>query len=243
MRQTRKAKEHRSNRLLAALDPDDFACLEPHLEIIDLRRDTAIYETGDFIRYAYFPHDAIVSLVNVLKDGRSVEVANFGCEGMFGFMSALVTRESFGRYIVHVPGTASRISFERFNEIRNTRPGIRQVVMRYAEALLARTFQTLSCNAIHTVEERCCSWILNMQDRVDQDVVPLTHEFLAELLSVQRSTLSAVLGRLQAQGLISQRRGAIAILDRRGLGEAACECHTTIREVFHRLLPRTYSSS
>ncbi|PVE25489.1 Crp/Fnr family transcriptional regulator [Microvirga sp. KLBC 81] len=242
MRQARRAKDHRANRLLAALDPDDFACLEPHLEIVDLRRGAAIYDTGDFIRHTYFPHDAIVSLVNVLEDGRTVEVANFGCEGMFGLLSALVTRESFGRYIVHVSGTASRIPFEQLNEIRNTRAGIRQIIMRYSEALLTRTFQILSCNAVHTVEERCCGWILNMQDRIDQDVMPLTHEFLAELLSVQRSTLSAVLGRLQARGLISQRRGAIAVLDRDGLEQAACECHTKIRHVFSRLLPHTYSS-
>nr|WP_244470301.1 Crp/Fnr family transcriptional regulator [Microvirga vignae] len=213
------------------------------MEMADLRRGTAVYETGDFIRHAYFPHDAIVSLVNVLEDGRTVEVANFGCEGMFGLLSALVTRESFGRYIVHVSGTASRISFEQLNEIRNTRPGIRQIIMRYGEALLARTFQILSCNAVHTVEERCCGWILNTQDRVNQDVVPLTHEFLAELLSVQRPTLSAVLGRLQAQGLISQHRGAVAVLDRDGLEQAACECHTKIRQVFRRLLPHTYSST
>ncbi|WP_081928941.1 Crp/Fnr family transcriptional regulator [Microvirga sp. BSC39] len=237
MSQARKAKNHRSNRLLAGLNPDDFAYLEPHLEIAALRRGTVIYETGDFVGHTYFPHDAIVSLVNVLKDGRSVEVANFGCEGMFGLLSALVSRESFGRYIVHVSGTASRIRFERLNEIRNARPGIRQIIMRYGEALLARTFQILSCNAAHSVEQRCCGWILNMQDRVNQEVVPLTHEFLAELLSVQRSTLSAVLGRLQAQGLISQRRGAIAILNRRGLEEAACECHESIRQVFNRLLP------
>jgi CRP-like cAMP-binding protein len=201
-----------------------------------------VYETGDFIRHTYFPHDAIVSLVNVLEDGRTVEVANFGCEGMFGLLSALVTRESFGRYIVNVSGTASRIPFDRLNEVRMSRPNVGQIVMRYGEALLARTFQILSCNAAHRVEQRCCGWILNMQDRVNQEVVPLTHEFLAELLSVQRSTLSAVFGRLQAQGLISQRRGAIAILDRRGLEEAACECHESIRQVFSRLRPHPSSS-
>jgi CRP-like cAMP-binding protein len=237
MSQARKSKSHRSNRLLAALDPDDFAYLEPHLEIVALRRNTVIYETGDFIRHTYFPHDAIVSLVNVLEDGRTVEVANFGCEGMFGLLSALVTRESFGRYIVHVSGTASRIPFERVNEARITRQNVSHIIMRYGEALLARTFQILSCNAAHSVEERCCGWILTMQDRVNQEVVPLTHEFLAELLSVQRSTLSAVLGRLQSQGLIGQRRGAIAVLHRHGLEEAACECHESIRQAFSRLLP------
>jgi len=239
MKQARKVKDHRSNRLLATLHPDDFSYLEPHLEIVELRRNAVIYEPGDLTRHTYFPHDAIVSLVNVLRDGRTVEVANFGCEGMFGLLSALVTRESFGRYIVHVSGTSSRISIERMIDVITHRIGVRQTVTRYGEALLARTFQILSCNAAHTVEERCCGWILNTQDRVNQDVVPLTHEFLAQLLSVQRSTLSAVLGRLQAQGLISQRRGAIAVLSRHGLEQTACECHATITRIFDRLLPHT----
>jgi CRP-like cAMP-binding protein len=99
---------HRANRLLAALEPEDFAYLEPHLEIVDLHRRQVLYEAGETIRYTYFPHDAVVSLVNVLEDGGSVEVAVFGREGVFGLISALFTRESFGRYIVQIPGTASQ---------------------------------------------------------------------------------------------------------------------------------------
>jgi CRP-like cAMP-binding protein len=213
------------------------------LEIVDLRRGTVVYEPGDFISHTYFPHEVIVSLVNVLEDGRTVEVATFGCEGMFGLLSAFVSRESFGRYIVHVSGTASRIPFERLDEIRTAQPGIRQVINRYGEALLGRTFQTLSCNAAHSVEERCCSWILSTRDRVNQDVLPLTHEFLAELLSVQRSTVSAILGALQARGLITQRRGAIVVEDRAGLQQTACECHGKIQQIFNRLLPQTYATT
>jgi len=213
------------------------------LEIVDLRRGTVVYEPGDFISHTYFPHEVIVSLVNVLEDGRTVEVATFGCEGMFGLLSAFVSRESFGRYIVHVSGTASRIPSERLDEIRTAQPGIRQVINRYGEALLGRTFQTLSCNAAHSVEERCCSWILSTRDRVNQDVLPLTHEFLAELLSVQRSTVSAILGALQARGLISQRRGAIVVEDRAGLEQTACECHGKIRQIFSRLLPQPYATA
>jgi CRP-like cAMP-binding protein len=199
-----------------------------------------LYDMGDPIRYTYFPHDAIVSLVNVMEDGSTVEVAVFGREGVFGFLSALVTRESFGRYVVQLSGTTSRIPFERLNEVRNARPGLRQLIMRYGEALLANTFQTVSCNAIHPVEARCCRWILSMHDRADQDTLPLTHEFLAEMLGVQRSTVSVVTRTLQTAGLIQQSRGFIAVTDRAGLEEATCECYRRIRGIYERLLPGTY---
>jgi CRP-like cAMP-binding protein len=232
--------DHRTNRLLAALEPEDFALLEPHLEIVNLKRGQVLYEMGDAIHDAYFPHDAIVSLVNVMEDGGSVEVGVFGHEGVLGLLSALVTRESFGRYIVQMSGTASRIPFEHLNEVRNARPNLRQLIMRYGEALLVQTFQTVSCNAVHPVEARCCRWILSMHDRADQDTLPLTHEFLAEMLGVQRSSVSVVTRTLQTAGLIQQSRGGITVIDRAGLEETACECYGRIRRIYQRLLPGTY---
>jgi CRP-like cAMP-binding protein len=233
--------DHRANRLLAALEPEDFASLEPHLEIVGLQKGQVLYDAGDTIRYTYFPHDTVVSLVNVLEDGGSVEVAVFGREALFGLISALYTRESFGRYIVHLPGTASRIEIDRVQEVVNQRPRIRLLLHRFTEALLAQTFQTVACNAVHAVEARCCRWILSTQDRVDQDTLPLTHEFLAEMLGVQRPSVSVVLRTLQTAGLISQGRGVIAVVDRAGLEEAACECYGKIRRSFERLLPHTYT--
>lgn len=235
-----KAANHRANRLLAALEPEDFMWLEPHLEVVAVPRGKIIYEAGEIIRHTYFPHDTIVSLVTVLKDGGSVEMAVFGREAMFGLVSALVTRQSFGRYVAQLSGTASRINIERMHEAVSARPGIRQLLLRFTEALLAQTFQTVACNAVHSVETRCCRWILSMHDRMDQDTLPLTHEFLAEMLGVQRSTVSTVTRTLQEAGLISQRRGTIIVVDRPGLEEAACECYGTIRRSFERLLPHTY---
>jgi CRP-like cAMP-binding protein len=234
---------HRTNRLLAALEPPDFAALEPHLESVTLAVGQVLYEPGDIIRHAYFPHNTVISLVNVMEDGGSVEVGVFGREGVMGLLSALVTREAFGRYVVQTSGTASRIPFERLNEVRNTRLGLRQLIMNYGEALLAQTFQTVSCNAVHVVEARCCRWILNMHDRSDQDTLPLTHEFLSEMLGVQRSTVSVVTRTLQTAGLIRQSRGGITITDRAGLEEATCECYGKIRRVYERLLPGTYPAT
>ncbi|PVE24156.1 Crp/Fnr family transcriptional regulator [Microvirga sp. KLBC 81] len=229
--------DHRTNWLLASLEAEDLAALAPHLELVELSRGQVLYEPGDPIRHAYFPHHAIVSLVNVLEDGGSVEVAVFGREGVLGLLSALVTREAFGRYLVQIPGTASRISYEPFDKIRNARPRLRRLIMHYGEAFLAQMFQILTCNAVHPVEARCCRWILRLHDRADQDTLPLTHEFLAEMLGVQRSTVSVVTRTLQTAGLIRQNRGGITVTDRAGLEEAACECYGKIRQLYDRLLP------
>jgi CRP-like cAMP-binding protein len=239
MNKDRRA-DHRANWLLAALEPADFAPLEPHLELVEWARGKVLYEAGDAICCAYFPHDAMVSLVNVMADGGTVEVAIFGREGVLGLTSALATREAFGRYVVQMSGTASRISFERLNEARNARPKLHHLLTSYGEALLAQTFQTVACNAVHAVEARCCRWILSMHDRADQDSLPLTHEFLAEMLGVQRSTVSVVTRTLQTAGLIRQSRGGITVVDRAGLEETSCECYDRIRQIYQRLLPGTY---
>ncbi|WP_134499489.1 Crp/Fnr family transcriptional regulator [Microvirga pakistanensis] len=228
---------HHRNRLLAALEPEDLAYLEPYLEIVFLPKGTILYEAGDPIRYTYFPHDAIVGLINIMEEGQFVEVASFGREGLFGLISAIVSREAFGRYKVLVPGTASRISLDRMQDALRTRPKVQRLVLSYSEAMLAQTFQTVSCNAIHTVEARCCNWILSTRDRIDENILPLTHADLAELLGVQRSTVSTVLRTFQMQGLITQQRGGIIIADRAGLEEMTCECYGRIRRTFARLLP------
>lgn len=231
---------HRTNQLLAALEHADFAALEPHLETVSFPRGQVLYEPGDSILHVYFPQDAVVSLVNIMEDGGSVEIGVFGREGVLGLLSALVTREAFGRYIVQMGGATSRIPFERLNEVRNARPKLRQLIMNYGEVLLAQTFQTVSCNAVHVVEARCCRWIMSMHDRTDQDTMPLTHEFLAAMLGVQRSTVSVVTRTLQTAVLIRQSRGGITIMDQAGLEDAACECYSRIRRVYQRLLPGTY---
>jgi CRP-like cAMP-binding protein len=238
-----KAIIHRKNRLLASLEPEDFSALEPHLEIVELPKGKVIYDVDETIRHTYFPHNAIISLATILKDGGAVEMAVFGREGMFGLVSALVTRRSFGRYVTQVSGTASRITVEKLTEAGSVNLKIRQLILRFTEALLTQTLQTVACNAVHSVEARCCRWILTTRDRVDHDALPLTHETLAELLGVQRSTVSSVTRALQIAGLINQGRGMITITDRAGLEEMSCECYRKIRRSYERLLPGTYSAT
>jgi CRP-like cAMP-binding protein len=240
MAQVQRLPRHRDNRLLAALEPEDFAALEPHLVIVELQRGQVLYEAGATVKYTYFPHDAMVSLVTVMRNGKSAEMAVFGREGLFGLVSAFVTRQAFGRYIVQLGGSASRIELARMHAAMASRPAIQRLVLRYTEALMAQTLQTVACNAVHNVEARCCRWILMSQDRVGEAELPLTHEFLAEMLGVQRSTVSEVTRTLQDKGLIQQGRGMITVVDGPALQQAACECYEIIRQRYQQLLPRTY---
>jgi CRP-like cAMP-binding protein len=236
-----KVADHRSNRLLAAMELDDFARLQPDLETFDLPRGRILYESGEAIRYAYFPHDAVISLVAVMSDGVSVEMGLFGRESVFGLISAYISGESLGRYIVQIPGAASRIAADSLKQAVDASTALRDLLRNYVEALLAQSFQSVACNAVHSVDTRCCRWILSTHDRVGRNTLPLTHEFLAEMLGVQRSSVSIVARTLQSAGLISQSRGVITVTDRAGLEDAACECYGVIRRNFERLLPKTYA--
>jgi CRP-like cAMP-binding protein len=134
-----RAGNHRDNRLLAALEPDDFTCMEPHLEIVHLRRRQILYEIGDTIRYAYFPHDIVISLVAVMEDGSAAEMSLYGPEGVSGLVAAGVTRQSFGRYIVQITGTASRIDIDTMYRVISARPNIQRLLRHFTEATMAHS--------------------------------------------------------------------------------------------------------
>jgi CRP-like cAMP-binding protein len=232
-----RASSHRDNRLLAALEPDDFTCLEPHLEVVHLKRRQVLYEIGDTIRYAYFPHNTVISLVAVIEDGSAAEMSLYGPEGVSGLVAGAITRQAFGRYIVQLTGTASRIDIDTMYEVISARPNIQRLLRHFTEATMARVLQSVACNAVHSVEARCCRFILMTHYRLDQDVLALTHEFLAERLGVQRTTVSAVMSKLQNKGLIQKVRGGIIVTNPSGLEAEACECYSRIREMLERVLP------
>jgi CRP-like cAMP-binding protein len=232
-----RASNHRDNRLLAALQTDDFTCLQPHLEVVHLKRRQVLYETGDTIRYAYFPHDTVISLVAVMEDGSAAEMSLYGPEGGVGLIAAGVARQSLGRYIVQLTGTASRIDIDTMDKVISARPHIQRLLRHFTEATMARILQSVACNAVHSVEARCCRFILMIYYRLDQDVLALTHEFLAERLGVQRTTVSAVMSKLQNRGLIKKARGGIIVTDPSALETEACECYGRIRDVLERVLP------
>jgi CRP-like cAMP-binding protein len=241
MKQNPVTAAHRVNRLLAAHAIEDYACLEPHLEVVQLPLGKVLYERGDPIDYAYFPHDAVISLLAVFQGGETAEMSTIGPEGVFGFVASQGHPDAFGRFTIQVPGAASRVRLDRLQDVLNACPSVRMVFTKYLQALMAQTFQIVACNAVHPVDARCCRWILTTQDRVRREELALTHEALAQMLGVQRSTVSSVTGRLQAAGLINQRRGSITVLNRAGLEAVACECYGTIRDEFQRRLPKTFS--
>jgi CRP-like cAMP-binding protein len=233
------AREHRANKLLAALEPEDYAYLEPHLEIVSLQQGQVLCEAGQTLYDAYFPHNVIISLMAVMQDGRTAEMSVFGSEGVTGLTGAAVTNQAFGYYVVQLTGTASRIKIAKMHEVISTRPAIQRLVRHFMEAQTARVLQNVACNAIHSVEARCARLILSTSHRVGQGMIPLTHEFWADRMGVQRSTISAIMKKFQDAGLVRQSRGGITITDPAALREVSCECYQTIHDVFVRLLPYT----
>ncbi len=236
MAKSSRRSGHRANQLLAALEPEDFAALEPHLETVRLVKGMIVYETGDSMPHAYFPQDVVVSLITILTDGKSIEMAVFGREALFGLTTALATCRSLGRYVVQVGGTASRVDTEVLRRVFETRPAVRELCLRFIEALLAQALQSMACNTVHSVEVRCCRWLLTLHDRTGRDTLPLTHDHLSRMLGVQRSTVSLVTGSLQDAGLIHQGRGVITVADRPGLEQAVCGCYSIMRQRFEQIL-------
>jgi len=225
------------NYLLATLTTEDRGWLEPHLERLEVPRGTVLARKGEILRHVYFPVTAIVSLVCDMSDGRVAEMATFGREAIVGLPFRGAHTETPGRCFVQVPGVMLRMTTKTFEEGISARPGIQDMVQRYTEILMVLTLQSVACNAAHSVEARCCRWIVATADRTGRMEIPLTHEFLAEMLGAQRSTVSEITRILQRKGLIDQGRGTITILDRQRLEDNACECYGRLREKYLQLLP------
>lgn len=225
------------NRLLAILAPEDLHWLKTQLECTQLTRGEVLAEEGEPLQYTYFPQSAVVSLVRTLEDGQVAEMATFGREGLVGLAFEGMPLQSLGRYIVQIPGAALRIDTMGLHKASLARPAIRSMILHYAEILISLTLRSAACNAAHSVEARAGRWIIATCDRVSRKDIPLTHEFLAEMLGVQRSTVSTILHGFQTRGLIHQGRGSITVVDRPGLEQAACECYGALREKYEKLLP------
>ncbi len=231
------------NRLLASLAPADFARLSPQLTLVEMEKGRLICDPGDPIETVYFPHDCVISLMTLMENGAAIESATIGREGAFGLMAAIAPRQSMSRAIVQVPGRASRMTASALAEAVRHAPGLAGLIDRHNDALFGHAIQSVACNALHAVEARFCRWLLSCRDRIDSDTVALTQEFLADMLGVQRTTVTAVAGALQAKGLIRYRRGVVDILDRAGLEATACECYDAVRRTYERLLPDPFGTS
>ena len=227
------------NKLLAKLPRRDFESLAAHLTHVSLPQGEIVYEAGDEVDHVYFPSGGMFSLLAVMRDGKAIETATVGREGVIGAMAGLGLYRSLVRAVVQLPLPASRIPASAFRRAVAGSDALRDLCIRYNEVMLTQARVTAACNALHPVEERFCRWLLQSSDRAASDTVTLTQELLAEMLGVRRTSVTLVAGGLQKSGLIAYRRGHIRLLDHGGLLDGACECYGTIKAHADRLLGET----
>ena len=235
------ASEHsaqgRRNRLLAALTSEEHSLLAPHLKEMSFELGLLLQEPDKPIEYVYFPHQGMISLLAVMSDGQGIETATVGSEGVVGAMSGFGIRRGFTRAVVQAPLVASRISCTQFQAAVQKSEALKNLIVNYNELLLAQIQQTAACNALHPTESRLARWLLQTRDRIDTDVLPLTQEFLSQMLGVRRTTVTLVARQLEQAGVIKNRRGRIIVMDRKGLEDVACECYAIVRDQMNTALP------
>lgn len=227
-----------ANRLLGALRSQDLERLTPYLRKVELLRDMVLFDCGEDVNMTHLPcHATMISLLVVTQDGHEVEVANVGREGAIGGIVSAGFKPAYGRAVVRAPGFAFCIPTARLEDAKAQSPAIADLFVRYADVMLAQMMQSTACNALHTVEQRYCRWLLSAHDRSGDEPLRLTQETLAHMMGVQRTTVTAVARGLQDLGVITAGRGRIEVLDRPALEKRACECHDAVERHFQRLLP------
>jgi len=221
----------RRNQFLRALPAKDFSLLAPHLRTAHLECGLILHDAGDEIDNVYFPLSGVVSLVTVIQSGAIVEAATVGRTGIVGATAGLGSSRAFGRAVVQIAGDAARIARSQFHRAARESDAVRNLVVAYNDFVLSQIQQSVACNALHFLEQRLCRWLLQMRDCIDADTIPLTQEFLAQMLGVRRTTLTVVARLLQSAGMISYRRGLIHVVNRVKLEENACECYDVIKQL------------
>ena len=217
------------NRLLDALPAASLQRLQPDLKIVSLREGTVCYSPGDQITQVFFPHSGTISLLIMTGNGGAVEAAMIGREGAVGLQSALGSRLSFTRAAVQISGRFSVIPAHRIEQAAAHDSAIRLLAIQYVEAQWAEAQQIVACNAVHDASSRLCRWLLQSADRTGSTQLSLTHELLAEMLGVRRTTVTLLAQELQKRGAVRYSRGRIDIVDRAILERGACECYRVLK--------------
>jgi CRP-like cAMP-binding protein len=224
-----------ANYLLQALPQAVFERVRGHLELVPLTRREVIYRADSPVDHLYFVDRGLISLVKTMRDGRTVEIGVIGIEGLSGSNALFGIDAAVLESIVQVPGSAWRIRQSILRREIGESIELRDLLMRYAYFAINQFAQTAACNRLHSLEARCCRWLLMAHDNAREDSFSLTHEFLAMMLGVQRSGVSLTASILQRAGLIRYARGRVTIADRAGLEATACECYATMREDMDRI--------
>ena len=223
-----------ANRLLARLPSADLDRLRPDLQPVALKQKTLLYKFRGAIDAVYFPASGIVSAMTVMEDGAAIEVATIGNEGMVGLTAFVGGETSPHEVIVQLAGGGFRLSAEALHRELGRAGALRSLLVKYHTAFSTQVAYSVACNGLHKIEQRCSRWLLMTADRVGSNVIELTHEFLAVMLGVRRSSVTEVLRPLQELGLVRNSRGVIEILDRPGLEGRACECYRMTNAEFAR---------
>jgi CRP-like cAMP-binding protein len=227
------------NQLLLSLPPADLETLRPHLELAEMVKETVVIEAGAPQTRVYLPHSGVISMTVSLTEGHSVEVAIIGHESLFGAAAALGSEISLSDAVVLLPGTASILNVAHLRAAADRNTALRTTLIRHEQALLVQAQQSAACNAAHSVEARLSRWLLRLRDLYDGETLPLTQEFLARMIGVQRNAVSIVAHALQEAGVIRYSRGHIHIADVDALRETSCECYQMVKSQCDQLLKRS----
>ncbi|MEO6660287.1 MAG: Crp/Fnr family transcriptional regulator [Burkholderiaceae bacterium] len=229
------------NHLLAALPATEWARWRRQLEAVDMPLGHVLYESGNTLSHVYFPTTAIVSLLYVMEDGASAEIAVVGNEGLVGISLFMGGESTPSRAIVQSAGQGFRLASHTIKEEFNRAP-VLHLLLRYTQALITQMSQTAVCNRHHTLDQQLCRWLLLSLDRLQGDELQMTHELIANMLGVRRAGVTEAAGKLQQAGLIRYAHGRISVLDRTGLEHRACECYAVVKNEYDRLLPTRTAS-
>jgi CRP-like cAMP-binding protein len=230
------------NRLLAAVGEEEWEILREHLEPVELMSGEMLFDSGARFDRVYFPESGVISTVAPLADGPA-EMATTGWEGVCSISAVLGAEHAFSRHQVQVPGMALSMELTALREVQQRLPGFSGLLLTYTRVFLAQVLQSVACNAVHSVEERCARWLLMCRDRSGGSRFSMTQEFLAEMLGVSRASVNTVARTLQAAGLIRYSRGGVVIVDPAGLEESACECYRRVRDVYDQSLPLSFTET
>jgi CRP-like cAMP-binding protein len=233
-----RVSEPQQNHILAALPAKERERLFPHLKLVPMPLGMVLYESGDALRHIYFPTDSIVSLLYVLKDGASAEIAVVGNEGAIGVALFMGGETTPSRAIVQSAGSAYRLMGSRLKQEFSRHGDMLHVLLRYTQSLITQMAQTAVCNRHHSVDQQLCRWLLLSLDRLPSNHLKMTQELIANMLGVRREGVTEAAGKLQKKGVIRYNRGQITVLDRRRLEELSCECYAVVKKESDRLLPQ-----
>jgi CRP-like cAMP-binding protein len=231
----------RQNQLLAALPAADYERLLPHLERIPLDLGQALYESGGEQDYVFFPTASIVSLLYVMEDASSAEIAIVGNEGVVGIALFMGGESTTSRAVVQSAGEGYRMRAGVLKAEFTKGGDLQHLLLRYTQALITQMAQTAVCNRHHTVEQQLCRWLLLSMDRLPSNELTMTQELIANMLGVRREGVTEAAGHLQAAGLIHYSRGKITVLDRPRLEQQVCECYAVVKLEYDRLLPSSHT--